>query len=149
MSDRGFDISILGDKELVKRLRKLEFKTERKYVKKAMRESMRNVLRRSKAMAPVRTGALRKGIKLRAGKTRYGVHRMVVRTGTRKEMGLPEYDPDGSAAARFYYPAHIELGTGKTRAIPFLRKPLESSRAVVVATFKRVLWEQTRGHLKG
>lgn len=136
-------LEMLGDKELDRAMRDLPLKVQRKYARKAAREAMRPVLQAAKAKAPVRTGRLRKGIRLRALKARRrgAVIGAVVITDTRQKMGIPPED-------KGYYPAHVELGTSKMAAHPYLRPALHENRTKVVRKMGSVLWDQIRGGMK-
>jgi len=115
------NIEVLGDKALQKALNALPITMERKIVTQALRKAAKPVLATAKARCPVKTGALRKSLKLRAIKRRKGNFGVRIMTGTRKELGIPAEYP-------YYYPAHVELGHAGTPAIPFLRSSLEDHR---------------------
>ncbi len=107
---------------LRRKLRRLRSADALKIVRRAARAAARVVLAEAQRRAPVRSGALKRGLKIRAlrrSRRRVGV---AVRTGTRAEM---EIEGDG------YYPAHIHFGSRRRNltAQPFLRDAAEFKRA--------------------
>ena len=115
------DISQLGDARLQRKLHSLGNKIEKKIVRRALRTAAKVVLQAAKARVPVDTGALKKGLKVRATKrsrTIIGVH---IRTPTRAELGIHPDDPG-------YYPAVIEYGAEGHAAQPFLRPAMDEAR---------------------
>ena len=124
MSKDGFDIRILGDKKLLAKLKKLEHRMQGKVLREAMRSSMEPVKKLAITRAPVLTGALRKSIKI-AAYSRKGVIGASVRTGTRKQLKIPDN-------AKYYYPAAIEYGTRKTEGSSFLRSSLFDRKGQVL-----------------
>ena len=124
-------IEVLGDKALQRKLKALPIALERKIVRKALRAAAKPVLATAKAMVPVESGKLQKGLKLRAlTKQKRGQFGVQVRTPTRDELGLPY-------AERYYYPAHLELGHGNVAGRPFLRNALDSNRTTSTAIAAR------------
>jgi len=123
MSDY-IDISILGDKALQRRLANMDVNLQKKFVRQAINRAMLPVKNKAQALAPVDTGRLRSSIKRRS-RTRRGISRAQVITGTRAELGIPV----GSTG---YYPAAIEYGTRKQPARSFMRKALTDLRGHVL-----------------
>ncbi len=104
------DISILGDKQLQRKLRRLATQVQKKIVKKALREAGRPVLAAAQQKAPVgKSGRLKKSLKLRARKQRRGEFGVEIRTGTRTELGI-------AADASGFYPMSIEYGFTHARS---------------------------------
>lgn len=98
------NVKLLGDKKLDKKLKELESRTQKKVVRKAMRNTAKAVQKDVRSAAPVASGRLRKSIKVRASKRsrrRIGIE---VRTGERSELGI-------EPSERGYYPASIEFGS--------------------------------------
>lgn len=115
------DISVLGERELERKLAKLTAGVQRKIVRRALRDAAKPIRDAAKSRAPVKSGRLRRNIKVRSmrrSRVRLGV---LVRTGTRDEMGIPSDSP-------WYYPAIIEYGYENVPANPFLRGALDSNR---------------------
>ena len=116
------DISVLGDKKLMRQLRRLAGPAQKKVVRKALREGGRPVLASTQAKVPVKTGALKNSLKLRAikykSRDRFGV---AVRTGTREQLGIDADDP-------YYYPMAVEVGTAKAPAHSYLRAGMDETR---------------------
>lgn len=115
MSD-FIDISILGDKKLQRKLRRLELAIQKKIVRQSINRAMLPVRNKAKQYVPVDSGRLRDSIK-RVSRTRRGKASARVVTGTRAELGIP-------SDAKGYYPAAIEYGTRKQSAQSFLRRAM-------------------------
>jgi HK97 gp10 family phage protein len=116
------DISILGEKALQRKLKRLAGPAQRKIVMKALREGGRPVLAAAKARVPVATGRLRKSLRLRKRRTSGSFFGMEVRTGTREELGI---SPDSKG----YYPMSVEFGHAGVAARPFLRPAMDGQRS--------------------
>jgi len=133
----AFDITLLGDKKLNKAFGALAVIDQRKVMRKSQRAAFKPVLKSAKANAPVRTGKLKKSLKLRALKRSRNRSGVFVRTGTRSELGIPEN-------AKYYYPAHVELGHSDVAPVPFLRNAFDSNKDRVWRKFHVMLWRGTR-----
>lgn len=128
MAKPGFDIRILGSRRLQKKLNKLERRVQGRIMREAAKDAMKPVVQVAKQRAPVETGKTQKYIKAAAYSSRNGVGAMV-RTGTRRQMGIEPDDP-------FYYPAAHEYGTSKMPARPFMRSALADRRRQVLRLFR-------------
>lgn len=131
----GFDISVLGDRELQKKFGKLEKSVQGKMLTSAMREAMKPVLASARAAAPRHTGNLARKIKLSSVRLRGKGKGIAVRTPTRAQLGIAK-------DAKGYYPAHQEYGTRKNRAQPYMRPALESNRSRVLEALRSGLWKR-------
>lgn len=129
----AFDISLLGDEALKKAFRELSVIDQRGAFRKSMRVAFKPVLSSAKSNAPVSSGNLKKHLKLRAVKRNRRIAGVVVRTGTREEMGIP-------ANAKWYYPAHVELGHSNVAPVPYLRNAFDSNKDRVWRDFSTLLW---------
>lgn len=96
---------ITGDAELNRKLRKLGSKEARNIVRKAARVALKPVLQEARALAPVKTGKLRKHIKIRS------LTRSRKSFGARVTSGFFKNVNSGDA----YYGAFVELGTKERR----------------------------------
>lgn len=91
---------VTGIDEIDRRLKDLEPKLQRKVIRQAMREGMKLVRDEAKRNAPVRTGMLRRAIKVRgATKPRRGVVQVEVRVG------------EGDFKGKTFYAAFVEYGS--------------------------------------
>lgn len=109
-----------GVDELLRKLAKLEKGSEvRKVIRQSLRQAAKPLLSTARQIAPEgESGRLRRGLKIRsARRSRRGIG-VVVRPGTRSELGIP-------ATAKGYYPAHIEVGTKSVEETRFLRDAAE------------------------
>ena len=131
----GIGIGIAGVEELSKKLQALgNVALAKKIVRAASKEAAAPVLATAKALAPVKTGRLRRYIRIISarGKTRSGMRKVgaQVVTGTRKQMRI-------SPKAKHYYPMAVEMGHGNVPARPYMRPALENNRQTSLAIFKR------------
>lgn len=128
-SKSGLDLRLLGDKQLQRKLLKLERSAQGKAMKAAAKSAMEPVRDLAKQRVPVDTGRLQKSI-------RVGIARMknkvgaVVSTGTRKQLKIKQ-------DAKGYYPAVIEYGTKDRPAKSFLRSSLFDRRAAALGILRR------------
>jgi len=122
---------------------------QKKIGRKATREGAKAVLVRARTLVPVKSGKLRKGLRVRSlkrSRTRFG-HK--VATPTREYLGIPAKDKHGKVPA--YYPAVLEYGTkggkrlesgGVSRprvAKSYLRRALHEGRAEAVSVMQKVV----------
>lgn len=127
---KDFDISLLGDKELARTLRRLPDKFKKKILTKALRETAKPIQARAKQLVgPGVTQKLKENIKIVVIKRSRKAIGVVIRTGTKEEMGIPKDDS--------YYPAHVELGTRKTSPSAFFRKAMAELGPREVENLKR------------
>jgi len=121
MSD-FIDISMLGDKELESKLKNIDFKLQKKIVRSSLVKSMLPVRNKAIALAPVKTGKMKSSIK-RKTRTKRGITRVSIVTGTAEELGIE---------GKYYYPAAIEYGTRHQPAKSFMRKALSDLKDSVL-----------------
>jgi HK97 gp10 family phage protein len=113
MAKKGKDVIVTGVREIDRKLRRLEYKVQRKIVVDAMKRGLTPLLNEVKANAPVDTGAMRENIKIRAGKGRKGLVKREVRVGD-KQMGAD------------FHAQHVEFGTENAPPHPFMGPAFES-----------------------
>lgn len=94
---------LVGVEELIQTLRKLRGAAIRKVYRQALREAARPVLATAKQIVLIKSRRLQKSLKIRAGRRSRRFISVVIKPGTRSELGIA---PD----AKGYYPTHIELG---------------------------------------
>lgn len=111
-----FDLSVIGEKRLQRKLASMEKRVAHKVVKDSLREAMEPVKDLAKRRAPADRGLMRRSIRTAARANKRGATALV-RTGTRKQLKIP-------ADSRYYYPAAIEYGTRTQPARSFLRAAL-------------------------
>lgn len=128
------DMTMLGDKKLIKQLAKLPDRLQKKILRSAMRKAAKPVLASAKSKVPrvtgINTDPLRKGLKVKAlkrSRNRIGVR---IVTPERSVLGIPE-------GSKWYYPAHIELGTSKVAAVPYLRNAVAENKEQVFSIIRR------------
>lgn len=135
MAEIEINFKLLRIREIVRRLDQVEQKLERKILRKAAREAARPIRAKAESHAPVRTGRLKRSIKIRASRRSRRTFGVNVWTGTREELDI---DPEATG----YYPMSIEYGfTTKdgTRVAEqsFLRRGLEEERDTALDIFER------------
>jgi HK97 gp10 family phage protein len=120
------DISVVGDRELQRKLRRLEVKLQKKIVRNAINRAILPVRDKAKSLVPVDSGLLKRSIKRKTG-VKKGIARARIVTGTRIQLGIP-------VDAKGYYPAAIEYGVpsqGKS-ANSFMRAAISALRTHVL-----------------
>ncbi len=134
---KKFDIAVLGDKQLAKQFDALEKKTQGKILRPAMRKGMKIVLAAAKAAVPVKTGKLKKSLKIKAltkknlGSKVSGVG-LAIFTGTAEELGIKQRTGKKGG----YYPLSVEVGYRKKNGLivpgrPFLRPAMKNNEPQV------------------
>lgn len=151
-----FDISMLGSQALSEALAALPEKLERRVVTRATRAAGKFFLTLAKGRAPKETGKLAQTLKLKSLKRRKGRVGVSIQTGTREELGLLAAASSRAratatqrrglergilrhyqAALRWYYPAHVELGTKDTAPNPYLRGTLQTARGALLGILRQ------------
>lgn len=74
----GIKIDISGDKAIMRKLGALPQKVEKKVITQAVRKAAKPILAQMKANAPVKSGAMKKGIKTKVLPRKQGMFRMIV-----------------------------------------------------------------------
>jgi len=133
----GVDISLIGDKELQRKFKTLVGKVQKKIARKAIRAGAKIVLADAKNRAPVLSGKLKKSLKVKAIKRSRSTIGVLVQTGTREKLNIPE-------GSKYYYPAAVEYGHGGVAAKPFLRPALDTNADRALSTIQRELWNGIR-----
>jgi len=119
-----FDLTIIGDKALERKLNAMDKKVAARNLKDALKESMEPVRDLSRRLAPTDSGLMKRSIRIGTRSNRRGIA-VFVRTGTRKQLKIP-------ADAKYYYPAAIEYGTRTMPPRPFLRRALARLKNAVI-----------------
>lgn len=125
------DIKFLGERKLQQKLRKLDIKLQRKIVRGAMRKAMRPVLTAARNKVPYDKGWLKGSLHIKS-RTKKGITRIYVATGTREKLGI---GPD----VKGFYPAVLEYGTRANRGIasPYLRPAISENKEYVLSLMRR------------
>lgn len=126
----GVNIELLGARELSARLHALPLALQKRAVRSAIRKGGKILLEASRTAARAQTNPanasdhmiqIAEGLKLRSITRKRGFLGVKVQTGTKSEHGIPE-------ASKWFYPAHIEFGSSRAPARPYLRPPLDEKR---------------------
>jgi HK97 gp10 family phage protein len=131
---RTVHLDLAGHEDLDRAFRRLEGGAQRKVTARAMRSAWRAVHAKVIAKAPVKSGRMKAGIKLRAVQGKRGVFGVRVVVPTREQLGLPE-------GTKGYYPASVEFGRrtksgGRVGARPFLRPAHDEGKEEALQTFR-------------
>lgn len=136
-----FDVSVLGDKALEAALRGVPPKIERRLLRTSLRKGFKPTFDLAKTLVPVELGALRRSMKLRAGRGGRGMIQFRIFTGGIAELaalGARRTRRVGLRGAKRegYYPAAVELG--------FMRQTKQGPRRVAPRSFLRAALASTR-----
>lgn len=114
-------VRVEGFKELFEKLNQLEPKRVKPAVRKALRAGARLVLTEARTRVPVRTGALKKSMKVRGIKLKRGMVGIAVHTGA-GHMFMGDQ----------YYGGMVHYGTEKQKAQPWLRESFEATKDEII-----------------
>lgn len=117
-------ITFTGDKRLIRTFDDLPKRLQKSTLSKSVRSAARRLLSLAASLAPVKSGILRKNLKVRMMKKRArGEIAFVVRTGSLDEMGVSS---DGVT----YYPAIQEYGSSNRniKALRYMKMAKEAFR---------------------
>lgn len=138
---RGFDIRLVGDKELQRAFKRLEVQMQRRIVRAGMRAAARKardyvVANLSGRLVDVITGrtlAAFRRMRIRQ-RSRRGLVLLGLELPSRAELGI-------DASAKHYYPAALEYGHGSVAPRSFVRKAVDEHevelRSIIAATLRR------------
>jgi HK97 gp10 family phage protein len=157
--------------ELYKRLRELDHRIARKYMKKALQIVAKQVVKDARSLVPIRTEGLPPGYRGGALKRSLGVRIKVYQRGAvvvalvgprRDRKGRPARFRLRLAAkpgaknpnkTNFIYASNyahlIEFGTSRSPAKPFLRPAAQRNRSFAVSTVTRMLREGLQVYRQG
>lgn len=106
-------VIVTGIMEIDRALKQVEAKTQKKIVRRSMRNSMKKeVLAEARAKSPVDSGLMKSQIKVRAGNAKRGDIAVVVQVGDKKFNN--------------FYPKFVEFGTTNIAAREFMRKAYQA-----------------------
>jgi len=124
------DIRMTGDKELDRQLRRLAGNDQKKIVRKALRAGARPIQADAIANAPEDEEGRLKKVKVRSAKR------------SRRSIGARVGFFSGSGEDGIA--AHVELGTRRSRAKPFLRPALAKNKDRSIRIIGRSTWQGIR-----
>jgi len=120
-----------GLRKLNARMEKLDLSEQRLIMRKSLRKAWAPTLVTAKQGAPVDTGQLRRGLRLRAIKfKKKGVFGVSVMTPTREKLNIDPSSP-------WYYPGFVEYGTRHSSPNPFMRRAFVANQGRAVRDFAR------------
>lgn len=126
---KGRRIVVTGVKDIDRRLKLLTPALQKKVVRQAVRKSLKPVAAAVKAEAPVRTGATKAAVKVRARKSR-----------KRDEIALEVRIGEGDFKGEQFYAAFNQFGTSRQPANPFMTRAFQrtakSARAEAIAAIR-------------
>ena len=120
------DIQILGDRELQRKLARLEDKAQKKIVQSALRKSAKRakdrIIGNIQKLGLILTGQMLNAFKKMKIKSSSRKPRKLIRIGPewpdRSELGI---SPDD----KYFYPTAVEYGHGNVKAYPFVRPAID------------------------
>lgn len=125
-------VQLIQDPRLLAELRSLPDNVQRRALRPCLTASTKIILQSVKSLVPVDTGALKKNIKAKSGKrSRKGLSRFVW-LPPRESLGI-------DSTSKWYYPAHLEYGTSKMPAKPFLRPGFDRAEQQAINAFNNQL----------
>ena len=119
------DIKITGIKQIEKKLSGMETKIARKVVRQALKKAAKPILAAAKRNAPVKTGALKKSLRVRVMKKKKHRYGVMVATSAKWFTG------------ETFYAAFVEYGTKHLPARPFLRPAMDSQKTAAEKILKQ------------
>lgn len=131
------DVSVEGAEEVLRELEARGKKIASKGLRKALREGGRPFLAAAKANVPVRTGALKKSLRLRAGRRSRKWISFVVTTSKESKGNL--------FVGKQYYAGFVEFGAPRRGIKPsgFLRRAFEArkeeAKGIVIKELRKFL----------
>lgn len=132
---------IEGVDDLLKTLKELPTRIERRVLRKAINFATTPVLRKAKSGIPVRTGKLKRAFgRLPAGELPRGLKRLR-RKGNVFVVLQPRKGFEDSKGNPIKYAHLVEFGTNDAAAHPFLRPALTSSRFEFIKRLRQKLQE--------
>ena len=147
-----FRLEMTGVREIEQALLQLPKKLHNKVLRKALRQSGNIMLKKARDNAPVKSGLLKKSIKLRVDIRGTPAAIITVRIPSREKLALAKATTDkkqralirknASKGARPYYGAFIELGTKDIAPHPYLRPAFNSTVNRAFEKFFDVLNEE-------
>lgn len=146
MSRISIGLALEGDKKLQRKLAKLPNAMNNKIARPALRAGAKLIADETKKNARAastrgsresilkRVAARLKVRAMKRSRTRVGFR---ILTPPKEQLGL-------SPSHKWYPPAHIELGTRKTKAIPYMRKALADKRAAALEKIRTTAWTKLK-----
>lgn len=143
MARKGFDISLLGDKALMKKFDKLQRGAQGKIIRPVIRASAKRAKQRvvenlSGAPVQVRTGKTLEAFQkapIRSAKRDRDEVRIGQVLPDRDLLGISEDDP-------YYYPMALEYGHRRAPAYPFIRPAIDMHREKEIAQIGREIGQR-------
>lgn len=118
-------MTIVGVEEVERALRALPGKVAKQAIRKPLRAGAKIVLARAKQNVPAESGALKKSLKVRAGKRSRNTISIRVATGK------------GWFTGETFYGAFVEFGTAKMKARHYVQRAYAQTKDKVAAFLKR------------
>ncbi len=131
-------MKITGLSDTISKLKLLDAKVEKQYVRKALKAGAKEMLTSARANAPSITGNLRKSIKVRGGKSRKGLVSVIVGLGKKWFTGPVFY---GAFVEFGHHIGKRALGSIRTfiKPKPFIETAYKQKQSASVAKFAETL----------
>ena len=136
-------IDFQGNKRLERIFKGLEGKAQKTLAKRAIRAATKKLRDKMVPLVPVHTGIAKKLTVRVARNQPRGQFGMSINTPKRAKFVSPKGD------SKWYYPAHVELGTSRRPPTPFMRGPLKQHGPRIRDRMLRELWREILKHTRG
>lgn len=132
------EFKLEGLEELNKKCKEIGLNLDKKAIRPALKEILKEGVKKAKANAPIKTGELKKHISWRLNRAKNGVISGVVlvkreRTLTKRELKNTNkkltYNKKGRAVRNVYYAHFVEYGTKHLAPRPFIRNAIDEKSA--------------------
>lgn len=125
-------MKVIGAKEVERKLKELEPKLAKKVLKRGLRAGAKIVRKAAQSKAPIKTGGIKKGIKVRAGKTKKGFISIRVGVGNQWFTGPNFY----AAFVEFGHKVGRRLSKAKDAALHDTRKGYVEGQHFIEEAYK-------------
>lgn len=129
MAKKGVDLVLLGVPELHRALKDFDKAVHKKVIRYAVRQAAKPVLDEARRLVPVKTGALRKSLRIRALK----------RQRKRTSIGVQVVTGEEFFKGDTYYGGFLEFGTKRMAPKPFLRPARDRAKDRAIVEFRSAL----------
>lgn len=159
-------VKVNGLREAQEKLKEIGDKTAKRFVKQSLRKSAKPTLTMAKANAPVRSGLVRRSLRVVAGRSRKTLLQVRIVMGLKNYVGKSYYGAfveeghftgkrpsklkglKGADAKERYHAGSIAAGRKFVPGKHFMLDAYESTKSGVPDLFARTLWELINAELR-
>lgn len=129
MAKKDTELVLLGVPELHRALKDFDVSVHKKVIRYAVRQAAKPVLDAARRLVPVRTGALKRSLRIRA----------LRRQRKRTSIGVQVVTGRDFFKGDTYYGGMVEFGTRHMAPRPFLRPARDQAKDQAIAAFRSAL----------